>query len=133
MQIEPKKPTTLNSKDMFTGDVWLDPIMGPHQDDDRMTVAKVRFTPGAHTAWHSHERGQTLHVTEGVALMGTRDAGVIEVHPGQTVYTAPGEEHWHGATPEDYMEHLAMMELGDDPSAATTWLEHVADEDYHRP
>lgn len=127
MQIEPKRPTTKNPPEQFSGDVWLDVIASPKEDDQAMVVAKVRFLPGAHTAWHSHEKGQTLHITEGVALLGTRDGGVIEAHPGQTISTPAGEEHWHGATPEDYMEHLAMLE------GSTTWLEHVADEDYHRP
>lgn len=98
-----------------------------------MVVARVRFAPGAHTAWHSHAVGQTLHVTSGVALFGTRDGTVVEAHPGETVYCPAGEEHWHGATPEDFMEHLAMLENAEDPAATNTWLEHVSDADYHRP
>ena len=133
MQIVPKKPTVKNPSEQFTGDVWLDTIASPQQEGDRMTVVKVRFLPGARTAWHSHARGQTLHVTEGVALLGSRDGTVIEALPGQTIYTPPGEEHWHGATPDDYMEHLAMIESADDPSTTTTWLEHVSDDDYRRP
>jgi quercetin dioxygenase-like cupin family protein len=132
MNVEPKKPTIKNPPEQFAGDVYLDAIAAPHDESQRMVVAKVRFLPGARTAWHSHEHGQTLHVTEGVALMGSRDGLVLKVLPGQTVYTPPGEEHWHGATPHDYMEHLAMLENGDDPSTTTTWLEHVADEDYDR-
>ena len=120
MQIVPKKPTVKNPPEQFTGDVWLDAIASPQQEGDRMTVVKVRFLPGARTAWHSHARGQTLHVTEGVALLGSRDGTVIEALPGQTIYTPPGEEHWHGATPDDYMEHLAMIESADDPSTTTT-------------
>jgi quercetin dioxygenase-like cupin family protein len=133
MQIDPKQPTVKNPPEQFTGDVWLDQIAMPREDGQTMVVSKVRFLPGARTAWHSHAKGQTLHVTEGVALMGTRDGTVLEVQPGQTVYTPAGEEHWHGATPEDYMEHLAMLEGADDPATTTTWLEHVADSDYHRP
>jgi len=93
----------------------------------------VRFTPGARTAWHSHAKGQTLHVTDGVALVGTRDGQVVELRPGQTLYTPPGEEHWHGATPDDFMAHLAMLDNAEDPATTTTWLEHVADDEYHRP
>ena len=130
VQVIPKPATVKNPPEQFTGDVWVDSIVSPQNDDQRATVAMVRFAPGARTAWHSHAKGQTLHVTEGVALMGTRDGTVIEVHPGQTVYTPPGEEHWHGATPTDYMEHLAMLENGSDPSTTTTWLEHVTDEQY---
>lgn len=133
MELVPKPQTSKNPPEQFTGDVWLDPIMGPRNDDQRMTVANVRFAPGAHTAWHSHARGQTLHITAGVALIGTRDGRVIEATPGQTIYTPPGEEHWHGATQEDFMIHLAMLELGDDPATTTIWLEHVMDADYHRP
>jgi quercetin dioxygenase-like cupin family protein len=133
VQIVPKAPTVKNPPEQFTGDVWLDAIASPRQEGDRMTVVKVRFLPGARTAWHSHAKGQTLHVTEGVALLGSRDGSVIEALPGQTIYTPPGEEHWHGATPDDYMEHLAMIESADDPSTTTTWLEHVSDDDYRRP
>lgn len=133
MKFLPKQPTRKNPPENFTGDVWVDGIASPQDDGQRMGVAKVRFSPGARTAWHSHAMGQTLHVTEGVALMQSRGGEIIEVHPGQTVYTPPGEEHWHGATPEDFMEHLAMLENGDDPATTTTWLEHVTDAEYHRP
>ena len=95
-----------------------------------MTVALVRFTPGARTNWHSHTVGQTLHVTEGVGLVGTRDGSVLRVRAGDTVVCPPGEEHWHGAAADTFMSHLAMLEAlpgGGDP---TTWLEPVPDEQY---
>ena len=129
----PKAPTTKNGPEQFTGDVWVDPIATPQEEGQGMIVARVRFAPGAHTAWHSHARGQTLHVTSGVALFGTRDGTVVEAVPGETVYCPAGEEHWHGATPEDFMEHLAMLENADDPSQTTRWLEHVAEGDYRSP
>lgn len=133
MKNQTKHPTVKNPPEYFTGDVWVDGLASPQDEGQRMIVAKVRFAPGARTAWHSHALGQTLHVTEGVALMQARGGEVIEVHPGQTIYTPPGEEHWHGATPDDFMEHLAMLENADDPAATTSWLEHVTDEEYHRP
>lgn len=74
--------------------------------------------------------GQTLLVTSGVALVQSRGSGVVEVHPGERVYCPPGEEHWHGATPEDFMEHLAMSEAADGPAESTVWLEHVTDAEY---
>ncbi|MFG1609791.1 hypothetical protein [Actinoplanes sp. NPDC049265] len=67
--------------------------------------------------------GQTLHVTAGIALMPARGGEVIRVHPGETVYTPPCEEHWHGATADDFMEHLAMLE-GTADGDGTTWLDH---------
>jgi hypothetical protein len=51
MQITPRTPTTKNPPERFTGDVWLDPIASPHEEGQRMIVAKVRFAPGARTAW----------------------------------------------------------------------------------
>jgi quercetin dioxygenase-like cupin family protein len=129
MDIRPKPPTVKNPPERFTGDVWLDPIASP-QGDSRMVVALVRFAPGARTAWHSHARGQTLHVMSGVARMQARGGQVLEVYPGQTVYTPPGEEHWHGAAPNSFMEHLAMLENTDDPATSTTWGQHVTDEEY---
>lgn len=133
MEILPKPATVKNPPEQFTGDVWLDVVAAPREAGQQAVVGRVRFAPGARTAWHSHERGQTLHVIAGVALLGQRDGTVLEVRPGQTVYTPPGEEHWHGATPEDFMEHLAITENGEDPATTTTWLEHVADDAYRRP
>ncbi len=98
-----------------------------------MTVSLVRFAPGAHTAWRSHALGQTLHITQGIALIGTRDGTIIEAHPSDTIYTPPGEEHWHGATPEDFMEHLTMLDNADEPAATTIWREHLTAQQYHRP
>ena len=130
MNIDSVIPTIKNSPEQFTGDVWADPIVAPHDADQRMTIAIVRIAPAARTAWHSHARGQYLRVTQGTALCGTRDGHVVEAQPGQTIYTPPNEEHWHGAAPDRWMEHLAMLEGGDDPATTTIWLEHVADPDY---
>jgi quercetin dioxygenase-like cupin family protein len=130
VQIDSTPATVKNPPVQFTGDVWLDPIAVPREEGQRMFVGKVRFAPGARTAWHSHARGQTLHVTQGIAWMGSRGGEKLEVHPGQTVYCPPGEEHWHGASPDSFMEHLAMIDNADDPATSTTWLEHVIDEEY---
>ncbi|AYG03463.1 (R)-mandelonitrile lyase [Gryllotalpicola protaetiae] len=133
MKLVPKSPTSKGPASNFTGDVWVDAIAAPQGSDQRMSVSRVRFAPGAHTAWHSHALGQTLHITEGVALIGTRDGTTIEAHPGDTIFTPSGEEHWHGATPDDFMEHLAMLDNADDRADTTTWLEHLAPGEYRRP
>ncbi|GGK74333.1 (R)-mandelonitrile lyase [Mangrovihabitans endophyticus] len=129
MELLPVRPTAKTPASLFTGDVYLTPIYsgtGP----SRMTVALVRFTPGAHTNWHSHAVGQTLHVTEGVGLVGTRDGTVLRNHAGETVVCPPGEEHWHGAAGDTFMSHLAMLEAAPDGGDPTTWLEPVSDESY---
>ena len=95
-----------------------------------MSVAIVKFAPGARTAWHSHARGQYLRVTQGVARFGTRDGEIVELHPGQTLYTPPGQDHWHAASGGSFMEHIAMFEGGDDPATSTVWKEHISDADF---
>lgn len=131
MNIEPRNPTAKNRPEQFAGDVWLDPVAAPHEADQRMTVAIVRFAPGARTAWHSHARGQYLRVTQGVARFGDRGGNVVEVRPGETLYTPPGQDHWHAAAPDTFMEHIAMLESGDDPAATTVWKEHTTDDEYN--
>jgi quercetin dioxygenase-like cupin family protein len=130
LRIMPALSPTKTSPERVTGDVWSEIVVDPVECDQRMVVGRVRFAPGSRTAWHSHARGQFLHVLAGLALMQSRGGDVIEVHPGQTVYTSPNEEHWHGAAPGSFMEHLAMIELGDDPATSNTWLELVADDAY---
>lgn len=130
MQIDNRPATVKNPPEMFTGDVWLDPIASPRDEGQRMTVAKVRFAPGARTAWHSHALGQTLHVTQGVAWVQSRGEEKVEATAGQTLYCPPGVEHWHGASPDSFMEHLALLDNSDDPATTTTWLEHVTEEAY---
>ena len=130
MNIERAARTVKNPPEQFAGDVWAEIIVAPHDADQRTTIARVRFAPGARTAWRSHARGQYLHVTAGVARFGTRDGKVLEVHPGQTLYTPPGEEHWHAAAPDSFMEHLTVMEGADDPAASAVWAEHITEEQY---
>ena len=128
MELRPVSPTAKAPASNFTGDVYLNPIYRG-EEPSRMIVSLVRFTPGAHTNWHSHPVGQTLHVTDGVGLVATRDGTVIRMRAGDTVYTPPGEEHWHGGTADNMMCHLAMLE-GAESGDGTTWLEPVTDEQY---
>lgn len=116
---------------MFTGDVWFD-VIAKGTEPSRMRVNTVRFAPCARTAWHSHAVGQTLYVTEGVGRIQARGGEVMEIKPGDVIYTPAGEWHWHGAAPEHFMTHLAMWEgpapeSGEDES---TWGELVTDEEY---
>lgn len=130
MNIEPAAPSVKNPPEQFAGDVWAEMIAVPHDADQRMSVAVVKFAPGARTAWHSHARGQYLRVTRGIARFGTRDGRIIDVHPGQTLYTPPGQEHWHASAGGTFMEHIAMLENADDPEVTTDWKEHVTDAEY---
>ena len=129
MQEQPKAPTFKGPEEWFTGDVYVDMIVT--NPEARFSVGAVRFTPGAHTAWHAHAAGQMLHCTEGLGLVVTADE-VIVLRPGMTVWTPPNQRHWHGAGPETFMAHLAMsgvVELAEGQEAVS-WQEHVDDADY---
>jgi quercetin dioxygenase-like cupin family protein len=114
--------------DWFTGTVFIDTVRNP-DGQSAIGCAHVRFTPGARTAWHHHPKGQTLYVTDGIGLVASRDGEVREIRPGDVVYIEPNEEHWHGATPDRFMAHVAMQEA-DGQGQVVTWLDHVADSDY---
>ncbi|MGO4804597.1 cupin domain-containing protein [Arthrobacter sp. 2MCAF15] len=130
MEIQAKKPSVKGPAQMFTGDVWFDVIAAPQPEPSRMRVNAVHFAPCARTAWHSHAVGQTLHVTEGVGLIQARGGEVTVIRPGDTIYTPPGEWHWHGAAPEHFMTHLAMWEAPVD-GAESEWGDLVTDEEYN--
>jgi quercetin dioxygenase-like cupin family protein len=128
MELRTPPATAKGPATTFTGDVWLDRF-ADGGDESRLVASTVRFTPGARTHWHSHPLGQTLHCTDGVGLVATRDGRVIILRPGQTVWTPPGEEHWHGATRDNLMCHLALV-VTTPEGASATWLEAVTDEKY---
>src|SRR3954449_903011 len=109
MQHIPVNDTVKTPAARFTGDVYLTMIKTP-EPPSKLVASLVRFTPGARTNWHSHAVGQTLHVTDGVGLVVNRDGQVIRMRAGDTVWTPPGEEHWHGGTADNIMCHLAMLE-----------------------
>jgi quercetin dioxygenase-like cupin family protein len=114
--------------DWFTGAVFIDTVTTPTQPS-RVGAAMVHFTPGARTAWHTHPLGQTIFVTEGVGRC-QRESGPIEtIWPGDRVFFGAGENHWHGASPDRFMTHLAIQEA-DDSGSPVTWGEHVTDEEY---
>ena len=94
-----------------------------------MRVSVVRFAPGARNAWHAHAVGQTVHVTEGVGLIQSRGEKIIEIHPGDTIHTPPGEWHWHGAAPDRFMTHIAMWEANAEGQEAE-WGALVTDAEY---
>ncbi|MEJ5868493.1 cupin domain-containing protein [Pseudokineococcus sp. 5B2Z-1] len=126
MQLNPLSSTAAPTE-TFTGAVYLT-MLAAGESPSRLGTALVRFTPGARTYWHSHPLGQVLHVTEGVALVGTRDGKVVRARAGDTVVCSPDEEHWHGAASDAFAAHVAIQEAGDD--GPVTWLDPVSDTDY---
>jgi len=86
------------------------------------------FEPGARTAWHTHPLGQMLIVTSGLGWAQRWGGSIEEIHPGDVVWFAPGEKHWHGATPTTAMTHIAIQEAMN--AKPVDWMEKVSDEQY---
>lgn len=122
------RPTRTPPAEYFTGHVQMDPIIDA-PEPARLRAIRVTFAPGARTAWHTHPLGQTLHILSGFGRFQTEGQDIVELLPGDTIWIPPGEKHWHGASPEQGMVHLAMQEAQDGASAQ--WMEHVTDSQYN--
>ncbi len=121
------RPSSPGPDDWFTGHVRIDPLFQT-PEPARAAGASVTFEPGARTAWHTHPLGQTLIVTAGFGRAQRAGGPIEEIRPGDVVCFEPGEKHWHGATPETGMSHIAIQESLD--GEVVEWMEHVTDEQY---
>ena len=122
------RPTRRGSEAYFTGLVLQNPII---EDEDRARAVIVSFAPGARTFWHTHPRGQTIHVLSGVGRAQAEGGPMVDMRAGDTIAFMPGEKHWHGAAPDHAMTHVAIHEAED--GATVFWLEAVSDEAYAAP
>jgi len=113
--------------DWFTGTVRIDPLFQA-PEPARVAGAAVTFEPGARTAWHIHPLGQTLIVTAGAGLAQRKGGSIEAIRPGDVVWFAPDEKHWHGASPTTAMTHIAIQEALN--GKAVEWMEKVTDEEY---
>jgi quercetin dioxygenase-like cupin family protein len=121
------QPSAKGNPEWFTGAVRIDPLFQA-PTPARAAGAMVTFEPGARTAWHTHPLGQTLIVTAGTGR-AQRDGGPIEeIRAGDVVWFAPGEKHWHGASPTTAMTHIAVQ--GSLDGKIVDWMEQVTDEQY---
>ncbi len=111
----------------FTGSVRVDQQFQA-REPGHVLGARVRFEPGARTAWHSHPLGQTLIVTSGVGRVQRWGDAIDEIRAGDLVWIPAGQKHWHGASPTTSMAHIAIVELLD--GRGVEWMEKVSDEQY---
>jgi quercetin dioxygenase-like cupin family protein len=123
VDVQPPKPTIKGPADFFTGDVFIDGIVQPNERS-QLNVGHVHFLPGARTAWHAHDGGQTLYVTEGRGHVQTRGEDIVELRVGDIHYTPDGDEHWHGAAHDHLMSHITITQ------GTATWGAHVTDDEY---
>ncbi|HVZ97520.1 MAG TPA: cupin domain-containing protein [Chitinophagaceae bacterium] len=123
------QPSGKGPEDWFTGNVRIDPLFQPNESR-RAAAALVTFEPGARTAWHTHPLGQTLIVTSGAGWVQREGGPVEEIHPGDVVWFAANEKHWHGATATTAMTHIAIQENLN--GKVVEWMEKVSDEQYRK-
>lgn len=116
------------SAEYFHGTVWLDEFNPPNATSDCRAVL-VTFEPGARTAWHTHPWGQLLQIVSGVGRVQSAGEPVLEVLPGDAIWFEPGERHWHGASPNRGLVHLAVQRA-DEAGRTANWQEHVTDREY---
>jgi quercetin dioxygenase-like cupin family protein len=114
----------------FSGQVRRDPLIAAEWPG-RVSTGFVTFEVGARTAWHHHPAGQILIITAGRGWVCSKGKPRQDVGPGDAVWFAAGETHWHGATTTTAMTHIAVTESID--GSAVEWGEHVSEEDYRSP
>ena len=122
------QPSGRGPAEYFTGTVRIDPLFeapDPARVARRQRHLRARRPHGlAHAS-----AGPDAHRHVAGSGWAQRWGGAIEeIRPGDVVWFAPGEKHWHGATPTTAMTHIAIQEALD--GKAVDWMEHVSDEQY---
>jgi quercetin dioxygenase-like cupin family protein len=129
--IDPKgQPLNRGPVATFTGEVSFTMLFAG-EDPSAMSAGYVCFECGARSAWHTHPKGQLLVVTEGSGLIQEWGKPVRKIQRGDVIWTPPNVKHWHGASPEAKMTHLAIQESLNGKNVE--WMEKVADEEYNAP
>jgi quercetin dioxygenase-like cupin family protein len=123
------QPSTKGPEDWFTGSVRIDYLFQPNESR-RSAAATVTFESKARTAWHTHPLGQTLIVLSGIGLVQREGGRIEEIKPGDIVWFEPNEKHWHGASPNMAMTHIAIQEQLN--GKVVDWMEKVSDVEYEK-
>lgn len=113
--------------EFFTGQTYLK-MLSNNDDVFNAPIGNVTFEPGARTNWHKHSGGQILLVLGGVGRYQERGKEIQVLHKGDVVKIAPNVEHWHGADPQAWFDHISIET--NMPNNKATWLEEVSDEEY---
>jgi quercetin dioxygenase-like cupin family protein len=120
-------PSGNGPAEYFTGAVRLERLIEA-PEPARVRGSHVTFQPGARTAWHTHPLGQTLIVISGLGRAQRWGGPIEEIRSGDVVWFAPGEKHWHGASPTTAMTHIAIQEALN--GKHVDWMDKVSDEQY---
>lgn len=116
------------SQDYFTGTVYVQGLVAPKEIEGLYSVGSVTFEPGARTNWHTHPAGQVLLVTEGEGFYQERGKSARQLIKGSVVAIPKDVEHWHGASKDSKLVHVAISNVYD--GSAVTWKAPVNDAEY---
>jgi quercetin dioxygenase-like cupin family protein len=120
-----EQPASPGPQDYFTGAVRVTPLV-QSEEPSCLQCASVAFQAGARSAWHSHPKGQLLIVTEGSGLIQEWGKPIERIQKGDVIWTPPDTKHWHGASPDSAMTHIAIQEALN--GKVVDWMEKVNDE-----
>ena len=67
-------------------------------------------------------------IVSGKGLVGTADGRTDVVRAGDYVWCPPDVSHWHGATPDTAMVHIALTNSKN--GKTVHWQKPVTDEEY---
>ena len=112
----------------FTGTARIDMLYGATKERP-VSAGYVTFEPGARTDWHTHNKGQQLIVTSGIGFTQEWGGKLQVIKPGDVIICPPNVKHWHGASPDTAMTHLAITNY-DENGEAVRWLEKVTNNQY---
>ena len=108
----------------FVGQSFLQPYFGG--------VANVTFEPRCRNNWHVHHGAvQVLICVSGKGWYQEWDKPAVALTPGTVIAIPEGVKHWHGATADSWMQHLAIH-TQEQPGATNEWLEPVSDKQYNQ-
>jgi 4-carboxymuconolactone decarboxylase len=113
--------------DWFTGNAFLTKFISKDKNNE-FSVGNVTFEPDARTKWHTHPKGQVLIVLEGEGFYQEEGKPAQSIKKGDIVNIPEEVKHWHGASANSKMAHIAITNYKDD--VQVTWLEPVSDETY---
>lgn len=114
-------------KEWFSGEAYLQPLLAKDKNND-FALGSVTFEPNARTIWHTHPKGQVLIITEGIGWYQEKGKPARAIKRGDVVNCPENVEHWHGASANYKMAHIAITNYKGDENVV--WLKPVTNEEY---
>lgn len=105
--------------DWFSGEAFLTPLIARDKNNE-FSAGSVCFDAKARTNWHTHPKGQGYYQEKNKAAQIIKKGDVINI--------PENVEHWHGASENTNMTHIAITNYKND--LQVTWLQPVTDEEY---